>query len=392
MSVTRRGASWRVQVWGEIGPDGRRKRYYRTARTKREAERLEAELLASVRSGDHVEATRETVAAYLERWLATLPVGDTTRPRYRQVLDQHILPALGHRRLASLRARDWLDLLAAWEAKGLSSTSRRQYAGILRAAIRQAARWRDLPFDPFEHVDLPRIEGYKGRILTPEQEAAYIRGLERLPVDERVAFLLLAFGGLRISEAAGLRWRDVAWEREAVVVAGQWVTELRAFGPTKGRVARTVALPTFLMGLLREHQTEDLARGVGRPGWNPHELVACGATGQPLNRGRLGRVHTRLLRELGLPHVRPHDLRHGHASILLDAGVSVREVADRLGHANPTTTLTVYAHRLPGSGKRAAEVFARLVLQPRDSGMSPAPPETPREGAESNVRDDHDAR
>jgi integrase len=62
--------------------------------------------------------------------------------------------------------------------------------------------------------------------------------------------------------------------------------------------------------------------------------------------------------------IRLHDLRHGHASLLLKSGVPVKVVSERLGHATPAFTMTVYQHVLPGMQAEAATTFANLVFGP----------------------------
>ena len=62
-----------------------------------------------------------------------------------------------------------------------------------------------------------------------------------------------------------------------------------------------------------------------------------------------------------MPVIRVHDLRHTHASLLLAAGMPVKVVSERLGHASPTVTLTVYAHVMPGNQRQAADTFAALI-------------------------------
>jgi integrase len=66
-----------------------------------------------------------------------------------------------------------------------------------------------------------------------------------------------------------------------------------------------------------------------------------------------------------VPGVRLHDLRHSHATILLTAREPVHVVSQRLGHASPVVTMTVYAHVLPGSQREAAGTFARIVREAR---------------------------
>ena len=63
-----------------------------------------------------------------------------------------------------------------------------------------------------------------------------------------------------------------------------------------------------------------------------------------------------------LPRIRLHDLRHSHASVLLKEGVPLKVVSERLGHANPAFTLSVYQHLLPGMQADAAKAFAAAVF------------------------------
>ena len=69
----------------------------------------------------------------------------------------------------------------------------------------------------------------------------------------------------------------------------------------------------------------------------------------------------RVCQRLEIDAVRLHDLRHLHATQLLGAGVPVRTVSGRLGHANASTTLNVYAHFLEASDRQAADVIAGLL-------------------------------
>ena len=83
--------------------------------------------------------------------------------------------------------------------------------------------------------------------------------------------------------------------------------------------------------------------------------------GTPINPDAFSQSFDRLVARSKLPRIRLHDLRHTHASILLKAGVPVKVVSERLGHANPAFTITVYQHIIPGMQADAATVFSDLV-------------------------------
>ncbi|MEY2457049.1 MAG: hypothetical protein QOK06_2143, partial [Acidimicrobiaceae bacterium] len=72
-------------------------------------------------------------------------------------------------------------------------------------------------------------------------------------------------------------------------------------------------------------------------------------------------LFTRVAHRSGLPRIRFHDLRHTHASLLVAAGVPIKVVSERLGHAHPAFTMHTYQHLLPGMGADAATRFAELI-------------------------------
>jgi len=87
----------------------------------------------------------------------------------------------------------------------------------------------------------------------------------------------------------------------------------------------------------------------------------CNTSGRFLNPESISQMFDRIIRRASLPRVRFHDLRHTHASLLVMAGVPIKVVSERLGHAHPAFTMHTYQHLLPGMSSAAAEQFAALV-------------------------------
>ncbi|MCS6774397.1 MAG: site-specific integrase, partial [Thermoflexales bacterium] len=156
-----------------------------------------------------------------------------------------------------------------------------------------------------------------------------------------------------------LRWRDVGLGGAAITVreTAKWVNGRWVFNPPKtASGARTVLLPQAM----REALQRLLAR---RPDAAPEDFVFAGRrTDAPMG---YTTAHTQLAavcKRAGLPRIRIHDLRHLHASLLLAEGVPVPEVAARLGHANPSVTLRLYAHAV--RGQQASLAAMERVTQP----------------------------
>jgi len=149
-----------------------------------------------------------------------------------------------------------------------------------------------------------------------------------------------------------------------ITVAGSTIIDgERHDGEPKSGRSRVVSIDDETVEVLRGHRkrqaVEQLAVG---PHWRgSNALVFAAADGAPLYPDSVSALMGTLVRRLGLPASRLHDLRHLHATTLLLAGVPVHVVAARLGHADPAITLRVYAHVLREQAAGVADVFAHAV-------------------------------
>ena len=163
---------------------------------------------------------------------------------------------------------------------------------------------------------------------------------------------VVAATGMRRSEACGLRWSDVDLQARRLTVARSHVPLPGASGdrPTKTRSARTITLDDGTIDALRR-------------GWRAaRQLASFDADGSRAWRGDTVTARwERTRRGVGAAGVRLHDLRHWQATQLLDAGVPVPTVAARLGHADGTTTMKIYAHRTERADEHAAHVVGAAL-------------------------------
>ena len=171
--------------------------------------------------------------------------------------------------------------------------------------------------------------------------------------------------GRNCRRAVDLEAREIRITGSAAVIAGQ-----RIEGTTKSGRSRTVSLDADTIQVLRDHrkrQAQD--RLTVGPDWKgTDDYVFCTAWGEPVHPDTVSSLMTTLTRTHNsghpndvLPHARLHDLRHVHATTLLLASVPVHVVAARLGHADPSITLRVYAHVISDQLAEAADIFARVM-------------------------------
>jgi integrase len=143
----------------------------------------------------------------------------------------------------------------------------------------------------------------------------------------------------------------------------------RVEGTTKSGRSRTVSLDPGTVQVLRDRRKrQDGERLKVGPEWcGTDDYVFSTAWGKPIHPDTVSSLMTALIvthndrQGEPLPHARLHDLRHVHATTLLLAGVPVHVVAARLGHADPSITLRVYAHAISDQLAEAADIFARAV-------------------------------
>jgi len=330
------------------------------------AEKLKSLLKAdqdgiSLRSSD-----RLTVGAYLARWGegAEATVRASTWYRYNSLIRGHLIPLLGRTVLVKLQPADCAAAFAVMAAKGLAPRTIIQARAVLGRALREAEVAGLVARNAARLTRAPSVRHDEMHTLTVEQARALI---EAAKTDRLGALYAVALAsGAREGELLGLRWSDVDWDREAVKIRRTLQRMSGAFSFAEPKTAssnRTVPLGPSAIGALRRHRVaqalERLAMGTA---WQDGDLVFCTEIGTPIDAGNLlSRMHYPLLAASGLPRVRFHDLRHTAATLLLEAGVHPRVVAERLGHATPALVMNTYGHATERMQKDATAALERVL-------------------------------
>jgi len=366
-SIVKRGPNWAIILDIHDATTGRRRRKWHSFRgTKREAENKCAELISKAQTGTAIEPTKNTLREYLGLWLDHISnqVSPSSCESYRKMVTAYIVPALGNTVLSKLApaaiAKAYSDAKQHGRKGGkggLSANSIRLAHRVLSAALKQAVIWKLLPNNPCVAVKPPRIERKQMKVLDAEQTAALIEFARSHP-RMFVPVLLGAFCGLRRGEVAALCWKSVNLDAGQLAVVAN-TEQTKALGcrekPPKSDRARTVALPAIVVEEPRRHrisQAESLLRLGVRQTDATH--VCLLDTGEPWSPHGLTLEFRRLIKASGLPRIRLHGLRHGHATHLLAANIHPKVVQERLGHSSIAITLDLYSHVLPGLQQEAA--------------------------------------
>ena len=173
--------------------------------------------------------------------------------------------------------------------------------------------------------------------------------------------------GMRQGELPGLRWDDIQGNRiqirQALARSQDGTVELRQ--PKTPSSVRNISITESDVKVLQKHRTqqaeERLKVGLA---WQPTGLVFMTSLGTPLSHRNVLRQFKALSKRAELPVISFHDLRHTHATMMLEAGVHPKIVQERHGHSKITTTLDTYSHALPNMQEEAARRIENML----DSG------------------------
>ncbi|MGH3733567.1 MAG: tyrosine-type recombinase/integrase [Acidimicrobiales bacterium] len=361
---------WEVRV--EAGRDpvtGKRRQISRTVRgTKREAQRVLNALVAGADLGQG-SGTKATFGQLADQWLALVDndLSPTTLHRYRNLLKNRILPSLGKRPVHEIRARDLDRLyLALVNDVGLAPATVRQIHAIIRRALRQAVLWGWIPANPAANATPPRQT--KNYVVPPDVKQVGKLLEAAAKVDAQLSrFLHIAVAtGARRGEVCALRWRNLDIDQKTLSIERS-ITDLPG-GPaeksTKTHASRRVALDQGTLAVFEEQRVDSLALAKDADALLSQDsyIFSREPDGRvPWVPGSVTKRFQLLRDSLGYESMRLHDLRHFTATRLIAAGVPIRTVSGRLGHANPSTTLAVYAHFVEASDQAAASVMGDIL-------------------------------
>ena len=352
-----RDTSWRARY---IDPSGRARG--KTFPRKYDAEQFLAQNTTSIQHGDWADpALRRTrFSEWADVWWATTPkLAPSTRRGYERMLRIYIRPVFDDRPIASI---DWNEVelfIAKLVNEKLSPKTVRHAVSILTLVMQTAMRSKAIRENPAvgHTINIPRT---RPNVLTMEQVHSLVDH-----TDERYqpVVWLLVLAGLRSSELCGLRPCDVDWERHAITineVQMQVRGELVVKGPKTNSGVRTIPLPEWLF--------DDLRISIERrSAFDPQstDRIFTTITGKPLADHTLWKIIDKSRRSAGLPTFRPYDLRHSHASLLIELGAHPKAISERMGHSEIGVTMNVYGHLFQGAQAKLTSDLDGLVSKTR---------------------------
>jgi integrase len=351
----------------DIKKDGQRKRKWHSFKgTSPEAQDECARLITAMKEGSYVEGSKLTVGQYLldrlAQWETGKKISHKTAERYRELINNQIIPHLGDRRLQKLKAIDiegWHNALVASgrkDGKGrLSNRTIGHAHRVLSKALKEATRFDLVVKNVAATEKPPKVDDDEEIQIICEQRLGELlvklRGRAIYP-----KAITSLFAGLRRGELLALRWRHVDLDhkllrvREALEETKNHGVQVKVPKSKAGR--REITLPDIVVGALRDHRRAQLELRVrlGLGKLTVDDLLFPTLNGSLPSPRAFSAEWADVAASIGMPDITFHALRHTHASQLID----VVTISKRLGHSNPNITLRIYAHLFRQKDDKAA--------------------------------------
>lgn len=376
-------ATWSFII--DIGQGERKQKKKGGFKTRAEAEKAAALLIAEVEKGEYVEEKKITFKEFSKQWLELYSKSgvkvSTVRVRKHEIGRLAIyLDKLKMKDITTKKYQSVLDDLH----KELADNTLDGVHRTGRMIFKKAVELKVIKSDPTAYATLPKtqvtVEELESQTDIPkfmekEQLVKFLntakeKGLTR----DYPMFFVLAYTGMRIGELAALKWRDIDFDNQTINITKTLYNpsnNLRGYQlqtPKTKTSRRVIDVTDSVIRVLREHKAaqDDFKSKLPEGTYHDMDFVFAQMDfknpGYPLYLKLIGIRMERLLKLAGLSsELTPHSLRHTHISLLAAAGVPLEAIMNRLGHKDDETTLHVYLHVTQERRKEAAQKFDELM-------------------------------
>lgn len=379
--IFKRNGKWGYTVSLGVDPltGTQKQKSKRTFTTRKEAVSAARKLEAEVENGTYIKETKMSFEAFAQEWIKVYAQNakvSSVRARSKEM--NHFISVWGHYQLKKITKRIYQKRILE-----LSERYSRNYMSGIHACGRMifnhAIELELIKLNPTENIRLPKyqakvedIENQKEEIkfLEKEELARFLRltdsdGLEM----DFLIFTTLAYTGLRIGELLALRWADFDENKGSLRVTKTLynprnnIKEYELLPPKTSGSIRTIRIDERLVKMLKHHEIKQkeikLQKGLS---YVDNQFIFARNDGHPQLRKVVEIRLKRILKKANITkNITPHSFRHTHTSLLIEAGVGVKEIQQRLGHTDINTTMNIYAHMTSNMEEKASHQFSQLM-------------------------------
>ena len=327
-----------------------------SGKTQKEVAQKLKQMSLDVDNGTYQEPSNLTVKDWFEIWQKDY-MGDvkaSTKLLYSRNVDLYIVPNLGAVKLDSLttpmiqKLYNQLTSENQESGKPLSPKTIKNIHGILHKALQQAVENGVIRVNPSDACKLPRVEKKDIQPLDDNQVSEFLKAVHGHPYE--YLYKIALFTGIREGEVLGLTWECLDLDNGTLTIKQQLRREQHKdgqfyFSKPKNNKTRTLTLAPSVVKLFRLQKLEQNRKRLkAGKSWTEKDLVFSNEVGGFLSHRVIYRCFKELVKEIGTPSTRFHDLRHTYAVMAIQSGDDIKTVQENLGHATAAFTLDVYGH------------------------------------------------
>lgn len=271
--------------------------------------------------------------------------------------------------MGNLKSRDIEGFYEHLFDGGVVANTVIHYHSVMRKAFKQAFMEEMIEANPFDRIERPKKNKFRGENYSEEELKTLLRLTE---TDAIYPAIILAGGmGVRRSEALGVRWSRIDWKQKTVLLDTKIVeykdgneTIVKPVEEMKNKSSRrTLPIPAPVLEMLENQKAQqELYRKMFKGSYDRKydDYVCVNQLGNLIHPSYLTRRFGELLKKYGLRKIRFHDLRHTFASILLAKDVPLINVSNFLGHSDISTTANFYSHLDKASKQASADIISDM--------------------------------
>lgn len=388
---TKDGPRWLYKYYGAINPEtGKRKpSTKRGFKTKKEAQLDAAQTEKEIADGSFVAQDRSLTfeQVYLQWYELHSPnFKPSTKKAVKSKFKQQILPHFGKIKLTDITRNYCQEVVNKIASKIKTADEMRMYANQI---FEYAVKMDIISRNPMRDAVVPKRESE--HLAAQEDERNFWERSEvlqflnaakqDLEFRDYVLFHFLLYTGARKGEALSLRWSDIDFKKKTISLSKTLFHEKEEFQFLTSKTAasrRVLSLDDSTLGLLRKRRTEANSGPVAPLSSKDDRLVFAHQDGKPLRLALPNDLLNRIIRDHEFHPITVHGLRHTHASMLFEAGASIKEVQERLGHSDIKMTMNIYTHVTKAAKEKTADRFAKFM----ESGPQETMPDEVADGQE----------
>ncbi|PEQ09017.1 hypothetical protein CN585_06875 [Bacillus toyonensis] len=349
-SFRKRGTKWEYRIKYIDYSTGKKREITKGGfKTKKEAQIFASKIEEQIHTNTFVKESSMTMNTLIDKWiqLKSNSYKPTTFSVFSGIMYNRISQKFGYANVKNITQLNIQEWYVSLQNEGLTTKYIRTIHNVLRVLFNDATSWNLISKNIMDDVSPPKIPKNPQNFLTLDMAINVIEYAKN-NTNHGYTIELALFTGMRRGEIHGLQWADIDLDKKLITISRQ-ANSISGKGvviqtPKTTQSIRLISIPEFLVDSLQEWQLiqkkECLKYGQS---WSDDFFVTT-ATIKPNDGKAAGRALTAICRALDYPHVRFHDLRHSHASIMLEVGENLKSISERLGHKSITITMDLYSH------------------------------------------------